>query len=205
MPASRELDGVAVGLTETIQCLAALDGFRFRSCRSHRRIPGPAAVGTQGDTRHHDQTSTVHTTFIEFEHVRCLKCHGRIWQHFWGRECDTLFLKVLPNECGSSDRPDTKEIAGPTAVETVRNAKRIGQEQFLASFTKECLVESYSAVPNWGVWAKGSSRLSLSSMIWESSHASTSIVRQGIGTLSSFSVTRIRRVLQLSLIEEGSS
>ncbi|KAL8614538.1 hypothetical protein ACOMHN_066368 [Nucella lapillus] len=35
---------------------------------------------------------------------------------------------------------DTKEIAGPAAVETVMNAKRIGQEQFEA-FTRECLLD----------------------------------------------------------------
>ncbi|KAL8561191.1 hypothetical protein ACOMHN_029262 [Nucella lapillus] len=34
---------------------------------------------------------------------------------------------------------DTKEIAGSAAVETVMNAKRIGQEQFEA-FTRECLL-----------------------------------------------------------------
>jgi len=35
---------------------------------------------------------------------------------------------------------DTKNIAGPAAVETVINAKRIGQEQFEA-FTRECLLD----------------------------------------------------------------
>ena len=35
---------------------------------------------------------------------------------------------------------DAKEIAAPTAVETA-GMKRLGQEQFLASFTKEHLVE----------------------------------------------------------------
>ena len=34
---------------------------------------------------------------------------------------------------------DNKEIADPTAVETVRKAKRIGQEQVHA-FTKQCLI-----------------------------------------------------------------
>ena len=38
---------------------------------------------------------------------------------------------------------DTKEIAGPVAVETVRNVKKIGQEQFQA-FTRECLSQSQS-------------------------------------------------------------
>ena len=40
---------------------------------------------------------------------------------------------------------DTKEIAGPAAVETVRNVKKIGQEQFLA-FTRECLVERTKSI-----------------------------------------------------------
>jgi len=43
---------------------------------------------------------------------------------------------------------DTKEIAGPTAVETVRNAKRIGQEEFQAFFTKERLVERSKPLDN---------------------------------------------------------
>ncbi|KAL8619769.1 hypothetical protein ACOMHN_025855 [Nucella lapillus] len=40
---------------------------------------------------------------------------------------------------------DTKEIAGPAAVETVMNAKRIGQEQ-LKAFTRECLLDRTKAV-----------------------------------------------------------
>ncbi|KAL8591566.1 hypothetical protein ACOMHN_055533 [Nucella lapillus] len=40
---------------------------------------------------------------------------------------------------------DTKEIAGPAAVETVMNAKRIGQEQFEA-LTRECLLDRTKAV-----------------------------------------------------------
>ncbi|KAL8561151.1 hypothetical protein ACOMHN_054522 [Nucella lapillus] len=40
---------------------------------------------------------------------------------------------------------DTKEIAGPAAVETVMNAKKIGQEQFEA-FTRECLLDRTNAV-----------------------------------------------------------
>ncbi|QQP49887.1 Uncharacterized protein FKW44_010705 [Caligus rogercresseyi] len=40
---------------------------------------------------------------------------------------------------------DSKGIAGPAAVETVMNAKKIGQEQFEA-FTRECLVDTTKAV-----------------------------------------------------------
>ena len=42
---------------------------------------------------------------------------------------------------------DTKEIAGPAAVETVMNARRIGQEQFKAS-TRACLLDRTKAVDN---------------------------------------------------------
>ena len=49
---------------------------------------------------------------------------------------------------------DTKEFAGPVAVETVRNVKQIGQEQFQAftgqeqfqAFTRECLVERTKSI-----------------------------------------------------------
>ena len=40
---------------------------------------------------------------------------------------------------------DTMEIAGPAAVETVRNVKKIGQEQCQA-FTRECLVERTKSI-----------------------------------------------------------
>ena len=40
---------------------------------------------------------------------------------------------------------DAKEIAGPAAVETVRNVKKIGQEHFQA-FTRECLVARTKSV-----------------------------------------------------------
>lgn len=38
---------------------------------------------------------------------------------------------------------DTKKIAGPVAVDAVRNVKKIGQEQFQA-FTNDCLLEKTS-------------------------------------------------------------
>ena len=40
---------------------------------------------------------------------------------------------------------DTKEIADPTVVETVRSVKRIGQEQFDA-FIKECLLDRTKSI-----------------------------------------------------------
>ena len=40
---------------------------------------------------------------------------------------------------------DTKEIANPAVVQTVRNAKKIGQEQF-DTFTKEYLIDSTKSI-----------------------------------------------------------
>jgi len=78
--------------------------------------------------------STADTEFIKDIHclVSVMEEFGNIFEE------ESADLVVL----------DTKEIAGPTAVETVRNAKRIGQEQFLASLTKECLVERSKPLDN---------------------------------------------------------
>ena len=40
---------------------------------------------------------------------------------------------------------DSKEIADRTAIETIQNVQRIGQEQFQA-FTKECLVDQSKSI-----------------------------------------------------------
>ena len=40
---------------------------------------------------------------------------------------------------------DTKEIADPAVIETVRNAKQIGQDQFEA-FSKECIVDRTKSI-----------------------------------------------------------
>lgn len=83
------------------------------------------------DTRHHDQTPSVQASFVK----------------------DVCSLVGVIEEMGdpfeeeSQDvvKLDTKEIAGPAAVETVMDAKRIGQEQFEA-FTRECLLDRTKAV-----------------------------------------------------------
>ncbi|KAG1681932.1 Solute carrier family 22 member 4 [Nymphon striatum] len=85
----------------------------------------------KADTRHHDQTPSVQTSFVK--DVRSL--------------VDVIEEMGNPFEEESQDvvKLDTKEIAGPAAVETVMNAKKIGQEQFEA-FTKECLFDRTKAV-----------------------------------------------------------
>ena len=40
---------------------------------------------------------------------------------------------------------DTKEIADPAVIETVRNAKQIGQDQFEA-FSKECIMDRTKSI-----------------------------------------------------------
>ncbi|XP_070210960.1 uncharacterized protein [Littorina saxatilis] len=55
------------------------------------------------------------------------------------------WIPEFEEECQDVVKLDTKEIAGPAVVETVMDAKRIGQEQFEA-FTRECLLDRTKAV-----------------------------------------------------------
>ena len=68
------------------------------------------------DTRHHDQIASAQISFAN--DVRSL--------------VSVIEEMVNPFAEGSQDLLvlDTKEIADPAAVETVRSAKRTGQEQF---------------------------------------------------------------------------
>ena len=126
-------DGGAVGLTDNPSAL--------------RRwmVAGPEVAGVievfqdgnrhwkrqRADTRHHDQTLSVQASFVK--DVRSL--------------VGVMEEMGNPFEEESQDvvKLHTKEIAGPAAVETVVNAKRIGQEQFEA-FTRECLLHRTKAV-----------------------------------------------------------
>ncbi len=77
------------------------------------------------DTRHHDQTSSVQASFAK--DVRSLvSAFEDLGNPFEEESTDLLVL-------------DTKEIADLTAVKTVQNVKKIGQDKF-KGFTKECLV-----------------------------------------------------------------
>ena len=106
-------DGGAVGLTYNPSALLrwmiagpevarAIEEFR----------DGHQHCGRREDTRHHDQTPSVQTSFTK--DVRALvSVIEELGNPF---EEESMYLIVL----------DTKEIAGPAAVETVRNVKKIG-------------------------------------------------------------------------------
>ena len=83
------------------------------------------------DTRHHDQTPSVQASFVK----DVCSLVGVIEEMGNPFEEESQDLVIL----------DTKDIAGPAAVETVMNAKRIGQQQFEA-FTRECLLDRTKAV-----------------------------------------------------------
>ena len=86
---------------------------------------------TRVDTRHHDQAASVQISFAK--DVRSLvTVIEELGDPFEEESQDLLVL-------------DTKEIADPTVVETVRSVKRIGQEQFDA-FTKECLIDRTKSI-----------------------------------------------------------
>ena len=76
------------------------------------------------DVHHHDQTASVQTTFAKHDHslVSVIEEFGNPFEE------ESQDLIVL----------DTKEIADAAVVETVCNAKKIGQDQFDA-ITKDCI------------------------------------------------------------------
>ena len=85
----------------------------------------------QEETRHHEETPSVQNTFAR--DVRSLLAViEELGNPF---EEDSQDLLVL----------DTKEIADPAVIETVRNAKQIGQDQFEA-FSKECIVDRTKSI-----------------------------------------------------------
>ena len=125
-------DGGAAGLTDNPSALLrwmiagpevarAIEEFR----------DGHQHWGRREDTRHHDQTPSVQTSFTK--DVRAIvSVIQELGNPFEEESMDLIVL-------------DTKEIAGPAAVDTVRNVKKIGQEQFQA-FARECLVERTKSI-----------------------------------------------------------
>jgi len=126
-------DGGAVGLTDKPSAL-------------HRwMVAGPEVArvieefqdGNQhwrrqrSDTCHHDETPSVQASFVK-DVCSLVRVIEEMGNPFDEESQDVVKL-------------DTKKTAGPAAVETVMNAKRIGQEQFEA-FTRECLLHSTKAV-----------------------------------------------------------
>ena len=83
------------------------------------------------ETCHHDQTVSVQASFAQYVSslVRVIEELGNPFEE------ESQDLIVL----------DTKEIANPAVVQTVRNAKKIGQEQF-DTFTKECLIDRTKSI-----------------------------------------------------------
>ena len=125
-------DGGAIGLTDNATALRRWMVARpqiarviveFEDFNMHPR--------NQEETRHREETPSVQNTFAR--DVRSLVAViEELGNPF---EEDTQDLLVL----------DTKEIADPTVIETVRNAKQIGQYQFEA-FSKECIVDRTKSI-----------------------------------------------------------
>ena len=125
-------DGGAVGLTDNPSALLRWMTARPEVARAIEEFrDGHQHWGRQEDTRHHDQIPSVQTSFTK--DVRALvSVIEELGNPFKEESMDLIVL-------------DTKEIAGPAAVETVRNLKKVGQEQFQA-FTRECLVERTQSI-----------------------------------------------------------
>lgn len=111
---------------------------------------------------------------------------------------------------------DTKDIADPAAVETMMNAKRIGQEQFEA-FTRECLLDRTKSVDDpiprnkLKVFSTSTSRRQSKGQQKLASvkndrelFARTLAARRGMETLRSYFVMRIRHVLHRTMVETSS-
>ena len=125
-------DGGAVGLTDNPSALRrwmiagpevarVIGEFENSDVRGSRRV----------DTHHHDQTASVQTSFTR-DVCSLVTVIEELGNPFEEESQDLLVL-------------DTKEIADPGVVKTVRSAKCIGQNQFDA-FTKECLVDRTKSI-----------------------------------------------------------
>ena len=111
---------------------------------------------------------------------------------------------------------DTKDIADPAAVETMMNAKRIGQEQCEA-FTRECLLDRTKSVDDpiprnkLKLFSTSTSRKQSTGQQTLASvkndrelFARTLAARRGMETLRSYFVMRIRHVLHRTMVETSS-
>ena len=83
------------------------------------------------ETCHHDQTVSVQASFAQYVSslVRVIEELGNPFEE---KSQDLIVF-------------DTNEIANPAVVQMVRNAKKIGQEQF-DTFTKECLIDRTKSI-----------------------------------------------------------
>ena len=118
-------DGGAVGLTKNPSALqrwmiTGPEVARVIGEFEKSAIPENRSV----DTHHHDQTANVQISFA--------------------KDVGSL-LTVIQDMGNPFDFLDTKEIADPAVVKTVRSAKSVGQDQFEA-FTKECLIDQTKSI-----------------------------------------------------------
>ena len=103
-------DGGAVGLTDNP---SALLRWMIAGPEVARAIEEFRDVGRREDTRHHDQTPSVHTSFTK--DIRALvSVIEKLGNPFEEESMDLIVL-------------DTNEIAGPAAVDTLRIVRKIGQ------------------------------------------------------------------------------
>ena len=125
-------DGEAIGLTNNATALrrwmvagpeVARVIVEFEDFNMHPR--------NQQETRHHEETPSVQNTFAR-DVASLVAVIEELGNPF---EEDSQDLLVL----------DTKEIADHAVIETVRNAKQIGQDQFEA-FSKECIVDRTKSI-----------------------------------------------------------
>ena len=86
------------------------------------------------DKRHHDQTLCVQASFARdvYSILGVIKEMGNPFEESQEESQDLVIF-------------DSKDIAGPSAMETAMNAKKIYQENFEA-FTRECLFDRTKAV-----------------------------------------------------------
>ena len=122
-------DGGAVGVTKNPSALqrwmiAGPEVARVIGEFEKSAIPENRSV----DTHHHDQTASVQISFAK-DVLTVIEDMGNSFEE------ESQDLLVL----------DTKEIADPAVVKTVRSAKSVGQDQFEA-FTKECLIDRTKSI-----------------------------------------------------------
>ena len=119
-------DGGAVGLTDNPSALLRWMVARPEVVKAIEEFQdGDEHWGRRVDTRHHDQTPSVQTSFAK----DVCSLVSVIEELSNTSEEDRLDLVVL----------DTNKMACPAAIKSVRNVKMIGQE--FQAFTRELLVE----------------------------------------------------------------
>lgn len=124
-------DGGAVGLTDNPSALRRWMIAGPEVARVISEFENDLHRNASMLTCHHDQTASVQISFAR--DVRSLVAAIDEFGNPFEEESQDLLVL------------DTKEIADPAAVNTVRDAKKIGQKQFDA-FAKECLIDRSKSI-----------------------------------------------------------